>query len=82
MGSLNVRISQASYKTLRKLAELESDSMQAVLSRAIEAYRRARFLQEANNAYLALRADPKAWAQEQAERHAWDATLADGLEQP
>jgi hypothetical protein len=55
-------------------------TMQDVLAEAVEAYRRQRFLEGANAEYAALRADPTAWAEEQAERAAWDATLADGLE--
>lgn len=33
-----------------------------------------------NRAFAALRANPEAWGTEQNERHAWDITLADGLE--
>jgi hypothetical protein len=41
--------------------------------------RRDRFLDRVNDAYSALRRDPEAWAEEQAERALWDSTLADGL---
>ena len=44
-----------------------------------EEYRR-RLLEATNQAYAALRADPVAWAEECAEREAWDVTLLDGLE--
>ena len=40
---------------------------------------RDKFLERVNEAYTALRRDPKAWAAEQAERALWDWTLADGL---
>ena len=43
-------------------------------------YRRQRFLEESNRAFEALRADPKKWKSEQAEREAWDITLTDDLE--
>lgn len=55
--------------------------MQQVLDQALELYRRQRILEETNAAYAALRADPAAWAEVEAERRAWDATLADGLEE-
>lgn len=54
--------------------------MQAILDQAIEQYRRQIFLQEANQAYAALRKNSEAWATELEERKAWDLTLADGLE--
>lgn len=54
--------------------------MQALLDKAVEAYRRRLFLTELNNAYAALREDPEAWAQVEKDRSAWDATLNDGLE--
>jgi len=55
--------------------------MQAPLEKAVEAYRRQRFLEESNRAFEALRANPETWKAEQAECEAWDMTLADGLEQ-
>ena len=45
---------------------------------AIEQYRRARFVDAINAGYAALRNDPAAWAEVEAERAAWDATLCMG----
>lgn len=73
-----VRIPDASYRALKELAA--SSSMTDVLAEAIEDLRRKRLLDATNRAFEALRADPVAWAEEQCERDAWDATLADGLE--
>jgi hypothetical protein len=53
--------------------------MQAVLDEAIDHYQRDKFLDEVNAAYAALRNQPKAWKEEQAERTLWDKTLGDGL---
>lgn len=53
--------------------------MQAVLDKAIEAYRRQCFLQKANDAYEALRENAEAWQEEIMERETWDITLEDGL---
>jgi hypothetical protein len=44
-----------------------------------EAERRA-FIKGVVSDFAALRSDPKAWAEELAERQAWDATSSDGLE--
>lgn len=80
MASLTVRIGETTHKALRELAEQTGESMQAVLDVAIEEYRRKRFLESANTAFAALRNNPRAWKEEQEERHVWDATLSDGLE--
>lgn len=78
MTSLTVRINKTSHKALCELAEYSGESLQTVLTRAIEEYRRKRFLEQANAAFAALRNNPKAWMQEQEERAAWDVTLTDG----
>jgi hypothetical protein len=81
MPSATVRISLATRETLRLIATQTGESMQSTLDKAIEAYRRQQFLERANAAFAALRDDPEAWQVEQEERAAWDATLADGLEE-
>ena len=74
------RISNSTHQLLRKLAERSGESMQALLDKAVELYRRQRFLEESNRAFEALRADASAWKAEQAERQLWNVTVADGLE--
>jgi arsenate reductase-like glutaredoxin family protein len=74
------RISEPTRKILRKLAQESGESMQEILDKAVELYRRQRFLEESNRAFEALRANTTAWEEEEAERKAWDATLADDLE--
>ena len=54
--------------------------MTEVLDKALDAYRRKVFFEQMNAGYAALRADPEAWAEFEAERKAWDATLMDGLD--
>jgi len=76
----NVRISANSHELLRRLAEEEGESMHAILDKAIERYRRERFLRSANEDYQAVRRTPEAWEQELQERAVWDPTLADGLD--
>ena len=77
----STRISQPTREALRKLAEQSGESMQALVEKAVETYRRQRFLEESNRAFEALRANPETWKTERAEREAWDMTLADGLEE-
>ena len=80
MSSRTVRIRKETQNILRELAVSEGKPMQTILDLALEEYRRQRFLQENNAAYLTLRNNPKAWKAELAERREWDATMADGQE--
>ena len=54
--------------------------MAAFLEKAIERYRRQKFLEEANASYAALKANRKKWEEEIAERRLWDRVNADGTE--
>jgi hypothetical protein len=80
MSSTTIRISSRSHQTLRLLAEERGETMQDLLEEVIERYRRQRFVEEANAEFAALRQDPAAWREEQAERDAWDDTLGDDLD--
>jgi predicted transcriptional regulator len=80
MASETVRIKPETHAKLKELASKAGESLPNTLERAIDAYYREQFLADVNRAYAALRADPKAWAQELAEREAMEGTLADGLE--
>jgi predicted transcriptional regulator len=73
-----VRINDSSHRALRDLADTEKAPLQTVLERAIENYRRQRFLEAANRTYAALRNDPATWQQEQEERELWDKAASDG----
>jgi hypothetical protein len=55
-------------------------SMQSVIERALELYRRQQMLAALNDAYAVLHNDEAAWSAWEAERAAWDVTLVDGLE--
>ena len=79
MSSVTVRISRAAREKLDELASSEGTSMRSVLDRAIEEYRRKRFLEAANDAYARLNADAEAADHNREEQEAWDETLADGL---
>ncbi|SFF92846.1 hypothetical protein SAMN05660649_00043 [Desulfotomaculum arcticum] len=77
--SATVRISKESWQALKLIAAQVGEPMQAVLDKAIEAYRRQYFLQKANDAYATLRENAETWQEEIKEREAWDVTLRDGL---
>jgi predicted transcriptional regulator len=79
MAATTVRISPKGHALLRRLATASEASMSDVLDQALETYRRQKFLDEAGEAYDALRRDPRAWKMHQADISAWDATLSDGL---
>jgi hypothetical protein len=53
--------------------------MTNLLACAVEQYRRRVILRLTNTASDGLRVDPDSWAELEAEREEWDATLADGL---
>lgn len=79
MPSATVRISETARETLRDLAERTGESMQEILERAVEEYRRQRFLEDLNAGFAALRNDPDAWKEVLDEREEWEHTLSDGL---
>jgi predicted transcriptional regulator len=80
MASETVRIDPDTHAKLKDLADMTGEPMTALLGKAVEAYRRQKFLEGANADYAALRDDPDAWAEELAERALWDCTLSDGLD--
>ena len=80
MSAPTVRISEASHRILKVLAEQTGQTMMDVLDKALDAYRRKLFFEQLNAGYAELRADPAAWAEHLAERKLWDATLMDGLD--
>lgn len=80
MPGTTVRIGEETRKTLRDLERETGYRTSELLARAVEQYRRSLILDLTNRAYAALRADPEAWAEVEAERGDWDATLGDGLE--
>jgi uncharacterized protein with PIN domain len=81
MPELTVSISQTTHETLLKLAQTSGETIQTVLDRAIENYRRHVFLVQANQAFAALRQNEALWQEEQAERQVWDQTMADGVQE-
>ena len=77
--STTVRISLEAKGALQKLSAHTGKKMQEILGEAVESYRRQLFLEKANVAFAALRADSEAWVDEEKERAAWEVTLTDGV---
>jgi hypothetical protein len=74
-----VRIEPAARAALVQIARAKQVSLTEALSRAVEAYRRELFLDGVARDFIALRDDSRAWAEEQAERAAWDTAGRDRL---
>ena len=79
-SSLTVRIDSSTHRLLHQMAKQFDESMQTVLSKAVELYRQEHFLMKCNDAYLALKKNPKAWQDELDERKAWEAAGPDNTE--
>jgi len=79
-ATTTIRVSTSTRDLLQELATQSGNSMQFVLERALEQYRRQQLLEDVNAAYAVLHADTAAWAELERERAEWDQTLADGLE--
>jgi hypothetical protein len=80
MAETTIPISETTLARLRELARWSDTSVNEALDRAIKEEYERRFWEAVNAGYAALRADPAAWAELEAERKAWDATLLDGLD--
>jgi hypothetical protein len=74
------RIDPAAHAALAEIARAKHVSLTEALSRAVEAYRRDLFLDGVANDFMSLRENGGAWADELAERAAWDTTSLDGLD--
>lgn len=74
-----IKLSDRSHAVLEALAKEDGATKQDEAERAIEAYRRVRFLEGLNADYAALAAIPTTWREEKEEREIWDPTLLDGL---
>lgn len=71
------RLSPEDKIRVQRLAEETGQSQKDVISRALDVFERNRFFEQMDAGYAEWRADPDAWAEEQAERAAWDNTLCD-----
>ncbi|NLX90405.1 MAG: toxin-antitoxin system protein [Firmicutes bacterium] len=72
-------VTKKTWKSLRQTAEQTGMTMQEILEKSVEEYRRKLLLEEANKAFLALKQNTEQWEEELKERHIWDRALADEL---
>ncbi len=75
-----IRVTRSVYERIQALAQEQHEPMGAVIERLIAQEEERRFWEETNAAYATLRADPQAWAEEEAFHDELDGTLRDGLE--
>lgn len=78
--SMTAKISKPTHQTLKQMAEKTGKPMQLVLDEAVELYRREKFFEDLNRQVLAVKSNPKAWAEELEERTLLEGTLSDGLD--
>src|SRR5262249_41892145 len=80
MTETSIPISEITLARLRELARWGGISINEALDQAIKDQYDHKFWDATSAGYAALRADPEAWAEVEAERKGWDATLMDGLD--
>ncbi len=80
MATTTVRVKTTTHNALRERAKERGESLTDTLDHLVEEDRRRRMFEAADASWRALRADPEAWAEWQAEMALWDSTSADGLE--
>jgi hypothetical protein len=80
MAETSILLSETTLARLRELARWAGVSLNEALDQAVQAQYDRQFWEATNAGYAALRADPVAWAEVEAERKLWDATLLDGLD--
>ena len=80
MSETSISITETAHRQLRELAEWSGVSLAEALERAVKEQYDRQFWAAVNAGYAVLRADAEAWAEVEAERQAWDATLMDGLD--
>ncbi|MFO0808074.1 MAG: ribbon-helix-helix protein, CopG family [Gemmataceae bacterium] len=80
MSEVAIAVSETTRRQLQEMADRSGRPPAELLERAVAEYHARQFWAAVNAGYAALRADPAAWAEEEAERRLWDATLMDGLD--
>lgn len=79
-ATTTVRVKNETRDRLRERAQERGESLSETIDQLVEDDRRRRLFAAANASWEALRQDPEAWAEWQAELALWETTLADGLE--
>ncbi len=80
MAETSIPLSELSLARLRELARWAGIAVNEALDQAIRDQYDRKFWPAVHAGYAALRADPAAWAEVEAEWRQWDNTLMDGLD--
>lgn len=78
MSTIQVRISENTHSVIRGIANEIGESMQSVVERAVDRYKRELFLENLNRDFESLRQNESDWQDELEEREIWNSTLTDG----
>lgn len=76
-----IRVATTFHQKIKSMAKEQKSSMQLILNKALYEYENILFFQEANRGYERLKRDPKAWAEELAERKIFEGTLMDDIDE-
>ncbi len=78
--AVQVRVNESTHSAISSLAKELGESMQTVVDKAIERYKREIFLEHLNEDFRRFRENEKDWNAELEERRLWDNTMLDGVE--
>ncbi len=78
--AVQVRVNEETHAIIRDLAKESGESMQRIIDKAVERYKRELFLESLNEDFKNLRENETEWACELEERRLWENTLLDGVE--
>ena len=71
VGTVNVRVTKQTHQQLGSIAKESDLSMQTMIDKAVDTYRKQAFLEGLNADFATLRSDPDKWAAEIQEREFW-----------
>jgi hypothetical protein len=74
-----IRVTEETWLALRELAHTRGESIQEVVAKAVEAYRRQQLLETINAAYATIQEHLEEWQRLQNEYADWDTALLGGL---
>ena len=78
--AIQVRVNETTHTVIRNLANELGESMQSIVDKAIERYKRELFLESLNQDFKKLQENEIDWKNGLEERRLWENTLLDGVE--
>ncbi len=78
--AIQVRVTEATHIIIRDLAKEFGESMQSIVDKAVERYKRELFLEGLSQDFKILQENEADWTLELEERKLWENTLLDGVE--